>query len=347
MNKGVERKHNLSDVIEALQRYGGMTQTQLKDRCGLLASTVSYTVRDLKKFGFIIELGQVPSDGRPGKPGSLIGLNNEKAAFLGIYAEDNFLDAQIIGIDETTLHQSRHIFEDMQVEKTIFKVIHQSLKTYPQIRGVGVAIKGIVYNDGTIRSGKRTDGKGSEGFWSFASLGSGLAEAFPQLIFAVENDANCAAVQYHHLTCREKENLVVYLLNKNPFGIGCGILVGGQLYRGYKGAAGEFFEKDSRLRDLADSLEGNSDFLTRYLPALVPHILQTAWLLDPEEVVLAGSYFDNLSQEDILAAKALFSASSVKIRIKGGILELNPARGAALLVTNGYITSFIEEVKKR
>lgn len=347
MNKGFERKHNLFKIIDALQRQGAMTQAQLKERCGLLASTVSYAVRDLRKFGFISDLGQAPSLGRAGKPGHLIGLNNGKASFLGLYAQDNRLMIQAIGIDGSTLYQGHIPFDNFLVEETIFTAIRGSLAEYPQIRGIGIAIKGIVYSDGTIHSHKRHDQSGGEGFWNFTGLSDKLTLAFPDLLFAVENDANCAAVQYHHGTGRENENLVVYLLNSHPFGLGCGILTGGSLYRGATGAAGEFFEKSSRLRELAYSLEEKDGFVSRFIPAILPHILQTAWLMDPHELVLAGSYVDGLRPGEIQAVEKIFENAQIPVKVKVGIGALDPARGAALLVTDSYVTGFIEEVKKR
>ena len=350
MNKGLERKHNLLKVISALQREGGLTQAQLKERCGLLASTVSYLVADLRKFHLIKDLGQVPSGGRVGKPGFLIGLDHQEASFLGLYAQDDRLQTQVIGIDHRLLDRRQIDFDDLGVEEAIINTIREQLRRYPQIRGVGIAIKGIVSKDGNISSHRRSDKKGREGFWGFKGLPDTLQRIFPRVLFSVENDANCAAVHYHHKSCQKHQYLVVYLLNSRPFGLGCGILIDGNIYRGASGAAGEFFEKDSRLRELADSFDEQHEkegFVRHFIPAILPHMLQTAWMLDPHELILAGSFMDSLAQTDLQEVKIQLEGAQIPSGVKAHINRLDPARGAALLVSQRFVTDLLKEVDKR
>ena len=347
MNKGHERKKNLLSIIDTLQRCGALTQSQLKDHCGLQASTVSYLIKDLEACGFIRDLGRTSNNGKAGKPGSMIALNNDKASFLGIYAEDNSLDAHLVGIDEATLEEQHVKFGDLQIEEAISSLILRALEQHPQIKGVGIAIKAIVHHDGSIRSARRQDSRGGEGFWNFAGMRDKLRQAFPSILIAVENDANCAAMLHLHQTGRRMDNLIVCLINENPFGIGCGLIVKGQLFRGSTGAAGEFFDPDSRLRALAETLTGKEDFLDRFVPAILPALTDALYLMDPEMLVLTGSMFDGLEEDQMRCIQQAFRASPVSIRVKGGPEQLNPANGAALLVTNDYIAGFIEEVKKR
>ena len=345
MNKGMERKQNLLQIIEMLRRHGAMTQALLKGYCQLQASTVSYLVNDLKRIGLVVDSGRTQQEGRVGKPGVLVQLNNDQVSFLGIYAEDNQLDVYLIGVDGTQLAYEQIVFDQPSVEDTIFAAIRRKLAMYGQIKGVGIAVKAIVYKDGSIKSGKRTDA--AQGFWSFAGLSARLNEAFPGLVIAVENDANCAATlcQYRHVD--QNQNLVVYLLNKAPFGLGCGLVMNGSIYQGHRGAAGEFFEKNTKLRELAESLTQEKDIVERFLPSILPHVLETAYLLDPQLVVLCGSYVDGLGQQYIQAIQRLFADVPAPVQIAAGAEALNPAKGAALLATNGYMLRLVEEVNKR
>ena len=347
MNKGHERKRNLFFIIDALQRCGALTQSQLKDRCGLQASTVSYLIKDLEECGFIRDLGRTSNNGKAGKPGSMIALNNDKASFLGIYAEDNSLDAHLVGIDKATLEEQHVTFADLQIEEAISSLIREALERHPQIKGVGIAIKAIVHHDGSIRSARRQNAKGGEGFWNFAGMRDKLRQAFPNILIVVENDANCAAMLHLHQTGRRMDNLIVCLINKNPFGIGCGLIVNGRLFRGSTGAAGEFFDPDSRLRLLAETLAGEEDFLNRFVPAILPALIDALHMVDPEMLILTGSMFEGMGEDVRRGIERAFRSSPVSIQVKGGQEQLNPANGAALLVTNDYIAGFIEEVKKR
>ena len=347
MNKGHERKKNLLSIIDTLQRCGALTQSQLKDHCGLQASTVSYLIKDLEACGFIRDLGRTSNNGKAGKPGSMIALNNDKASFLGIYAEDNSLDAHLVGIDESTLEEQHVILGDLKIEDAISSLIRMELAQHPQIRGVGIAIKAIVHHDGSIRSARRQNAKGSEGYWNFTGMRDKLRQTFPNILTAVENDANCAAMLHLHQTGRRMDNLIVCLINKNPFGIGCGLIVNGQLFRGATGAAGEFFDPDSRLRVLAETTTGEEDFLDRFIPAIQPALMDALYMMDPEMLVLTGSMFEGMGEDLRRKIEQAFRPSPVSIQVKGGHEQLNPANGAALLVTNDYVASFIEEVKKR
>ena len=58
--------------------------------------------------------------------------------------------------------------------------------------------------------------------------------------------AEYISAQNGRVVCRwttVPENVVLYVLNDIPFGIGCGLIMDGNLYRGKQGAAGEFFLK--------------------------------------------------------------------------------------------------------
>ena len=86
MNKKTERKQNLRLIVEALQQLGPVAQIRLKEFCNLQASTVSYLINDLKQQNLVVDIGKEDTQGRVGKPGNMVGLNNREAAFLGMYA---------------------------------------------------------------------------------------------------------------------------------------------------------------------------------------------------------------------------------------------------------------------
>lgn len=347
MNKKSERKQNLVMVIEALRRVGAMTQARLKEYCGLQASTVSYLVNDLKKYELVRDLGQVQQDGKVGKPGNTICLNNDKALFLGIYVEDERLFDYLIGIDGSTLGCHSVEFADADMEEIIFSVIRSNLALYPQIKGVGLTIKAIVYNDGSIKSGVRHH-KGSEDkSWSFAGLPDALKTAFPEIPIIVENDANSVAELYCYESKPKTGNMVAYVLNNAPFGIGCGLMINGTIFRGSSGAAGEFFEKDSRVVEIAKDIHSEQDFIHKFMPLVLSHMMETAYLLDPECIVLTGSYFDEFGPESVQALEALFKRVPMPVIVANGKDRLNPAKGVALLAINNYVASFVEEVVKR
>ena len=341
MNKRNEKKQNLTQVIEMLRRYGSMTQARLKDYCGLQASTVSYLVSALKQSGIIRDSGIENQQHRIGKPGNLIELDNNAAQFLGMYVEDTCIDTYLIGIDGKTIREERFPIGDDPVKKAVIRCVREKLDEAPQISGVGIAIKAIVYKDGTIRSAPRR-GSGHRN-WSFAGLQSELQMTYPRIPVIVENDANCAAELYNYMCKREKKDIVLYLMNRDPFGIGCGLLLDGKVYRGAHGAAGEVYSEGSRFSKLAEKEMGNHDFLTEILETLKPYVTRTAAFLDPECFVFTGSCMNGFGPECEEIMNGTTESTGIPVIAESGDV-LNPAKGAALLVIDKFVFNLVNEV---
>lgn len=347
MNKKTERKQNLRLIIEALRRQGSLSQARLKEICGLQASTVSYLINDLKNVELVKYTGKNEMVAKVGKPASTICLNNDKAAFLGMYVEDNRLHSYLIGIDGQTLDSNCEVFSTVNAEAALFQEIERGLHAHENIQGVGVTIKAIVYNDGTVKSGTRREASVEQKKWNFIGLLDSLKNAFPNLPIIVENDANCAAQLYQYENKATNGNFVVYLFNKEPFGIGCGLMIDGKVYRGAQGAAGEFFEKNLDIKQIMSQIGNEPDIVDKFLPAMTPHIFETAYLLNPERIVIAGNLVEDLSQTSLEKTHKLFEKLPMPTLFATGDAALNPARGAALLAINDYIERFLEEVEKR
>lgn len=346
MNKQTERKQNLRKIVETLRLHGPVPQARLKEQCNLQASTVSYLVNDLRQKNLIVEVGKESTQGRVGKPGNMIGLNNQEATFLGIYVEDDCLYTYLVGIDGTTLGSDSVAYAPENVESMIYKTIGGQLAEHTNIRGIGIAIKAVVYKDGTIRSGSRNHTTAGESGWNLLDLPEHLRQAFPNIPIVVENDANSAAQLYRYE--HKCDDFVLYVLNDIPFGIGCGLVMDGNLYRGKQGAAGEFFLKNFNSQKAQQRFEQKACTLRNILSAILPHMLQTAYLLDTERFVLTGSLFAGISQEEVEKAETYLKEVPVPVVFDYGKTQcLNPGKGAALMAINRYIGDLLEEVAKR
>lgn len=341
MNKRNEKKQNLTQVIEMLRRYGAMTQARLKDYCGLQASTVSYLVSNLKQSGIIRDSGVENQLRRIGKPGNLIKLDNNAAQFLGMYVEDTFIDIYLIGIDGKTIEEERFPLTEEPVKKTVIQCVKKKLIAVPQINGIGIAIKAIVYKDGTIRSAQRRGLNHKN--WSITGLQNELQIAYPQIPVVVENDANCAVELYNYICKREKKDIVLYLMNREPFGIGCGLLLDGSIYRGSRGAAGELHDADAHFSEIAKKGMESHEFLTEILESLKPYVMRTAAFLDPECFVFTGSCMNGFGPECEEIMTNITTVTSIPVVAESGEI-LNPAKGAALLVIDQFVQNLVNEV---
>ena len=88
--------------------------------------------------------------------------------------------------------------------------------------------------------------------------------------------------------------------------------------------------------------------LENILSAIVPHMLQTAYLLDTSRFVLTGSLFANISQEEMKQAQTYLQGIPVPVVLDYGENQsLNPGKGAAFTAIDRYLGNLLEEVEKR
>jgi len=347
MNRINDRKRSLLRMVDVLKREGPMTQTMLKEHTNMQASTASYLMNDLKSIGIVINSGETIQGSGAGKPGNLIQLNNNLAQFIGIYVEDNQVNVYVTGLDGITLDYRKVVMGNpTQVEQALIQVVDSICQENSIIRGIGIAMKAMVLSDGTIRFGYR-DGMNEN--WKLQGLLQRLTTHFSGIPIVIENDANCTALLYQYEQKEDKMDLVLYLLNRIPFGIGCSILVKGKLLKGANGSTGQYFEKGSRLRSLAIDKTNKDEYLESFITALMPHIATTAYLLDPKIVVLSGSFLSDLEEKTVDKVESIIKSYHLPIEVilTKGNQDYDPAKGAALIAMNDYISSFIAKVGAR
>ena len=159
----------------------------------------------------------------------------------------------------------------------------------------------------------------------------------------VENDANWSAELFNINCKREKKDIVLYLMNREPFGIGCGLLMDGKIYRGTKGAAGELFDSRAMLSEIAGKETESHGFLTAILDALKPYVMLTAAFLDPECFVFTGSCMNGFGPECEEIMAEITAKTSIPVIAESGEV-LNPAKGAALFVIDKFVSNLVSEI---
>lgn len=346
MTRNNDRKRNLGKMIDILKREGPMTQTMLKDYTNFQASTVSYLVNDLRNFGMVIDCGETLQGNGPGKPGNLIQLNNKLAQFIGVYVEDNQVNLYVIGLNgETIDFQQTKIEYPTQVERVLIEMVQAKFHENSNIQGIGIAMKAMVLSGDKIRFGFR---KGMLEQWELQGLKQRLNDHFEGIPIIIENDSNCTAILYQYQQKRDKMDLILYLLNRIPFGIGCAMLVKGELIKGANGAAGQYFYKGSKLIEYISNSE-EKGCLENIVDGLMPHISTTSYLFDPEKIVLSGSFLNEVKPETLSKVEAIIKSYRLpyEVILTEGNLEFDPGKGAALIAINNFISDFIAKVGAR
>lgn len=118
-----------------------------------------------------------------------------------------------------------------EILAALIAMIEEALVSSDNIKGVGIGLAGMVdYGTGTIVAAP-----------NLALTGESLKEPLEtkfDLPFSVDNDANCAVLGELH--CGAGRGLNDFVGLTVGTGLGGGIVFGGKLYRGAKGAAAEF-----------------------------------------------------------------------------------------------------------
>lgn len=349
MPKLNERCHNLKRVFQFLRAERTCTQAELKGSLVLHASTISYLVNDLKSLGFVRETGQAVQTGRVGKPGQLIALDNSRALFLGLYIEETFVDIHVIGIADVEVYSERVPVdpEAPQLSDTVIELIREQQARFRSLRGIGIAVKAVVDREGNLSSFKRT-GTGAQhnSIWKVAGFTRAVRDAFTDLPVVVENDANCAAMYCRFLSRERYDNTIVFVINVEPFGIGCGITVNGTLFRGTNCAAGELFFPDRSIQNLVEEVvPGRKP--QAIVEILKESIIKAVYLIDPEVVYLTGSLFSDASDAEGESIKGVFRSLPYTFEILSEHQYSLPAKGAVRLAADYYVDHKLMELGRR
>ena len=234
--KGSLRARNDVLVLQCVAAGDGrFARTDVVQHTGLPAATVSAIVADLIARRLVREAGRETH--RVGKPRMLLELDDTHHRFVGVQ------------VGKGRIHVSRltltgHIEETVSVEHpagedtptTIASAVERlSTTAAGQVTGIGVALPGIVGDDGVIREAVNYG-------WRMVPLGEEVAKLCDGLPVHVVNDANAVALSEVALSADGEGTVVVIWIGT---GIGAGIVLEGRLYRGLEFRSGEIGHVDT------------------------------------------------------------------------------------------------------
>lgn len=216
-------------LLRLIVENSPISQSDLKVRSGLSMSTVSQATNRLLAKGIIHELGLRRES--MGRPKILLGLDPDQAAVVGIQlnAERNLivmtdLNGKLVG--------EQQIPSGAMTPKQLSDALAKFLKGVDadKVGAIGLALSGIVDPDnGSCVRSKVLD-------WTDVPIANILAKRFNIPVY-IENDANAMALAM--LVFGQLGNAQSAIIATYGKGIGAGIIIERQLYRGRHGNAGE------------------------------------------------------------------------------------------------------------
>ena len=224
------------DVLRLIRDAGTITRSELIARSGLGRSTVSQRVDALLERKLIHEAGEAPSAG--GRPPSTLAFNADCGLVLAADLGATHSRVALTDLGGTPLAEQREDIEIAAGPDTVLawvqdrfdSLVDQAHRSADEIRCVGVGVPGPV----EFARGRPVIPPIMPG-WDGFDIPQRLRErlAVPVL---VDNDVNIMALGEQRSTWPDCEHL---LFVKVGTGIGCGIVVDGDVYRGDQGAAGD------------------------------------------------------------------------------------------------------------
>lgn len=232
------REHNRAEVLAALTSNGPTSRAALARRLGVSATTASSIVTELVDDGLAV-ITETSAPGGRGRPARLVALTTPPGLLAGIDIGRRHLRVALADMAEDVLAE-RFVEvpagQDREVTTRAALVVLDELLTAAAgdrraLRAVGIGLPGPV----EIDSGLVTTGSILPG-WAGYDIAGALREQLGVPV-ALDNDANLGALgEWRHGAARGERH-GVYL--KVSTGIGCGLVLDGELYRGAGGAAGE------------------------------------------------------------------------------------------------------------
>ncbi|NYI78161.1 ROK family transcriptional regulator [Nocardioides panzhihuensis] len=234
------RVANRSQVLDLLGRSAPVSRAELAQRTGLSRSTVSSIVQELLASEQIVETTGAALPRGGGRPPSLLTVNGAPGTLVGVDIGHRHVRVAVADLAAKPLaeHEIRLDADNSPIE-TIDRaaaLVRECLATAgidprtDRVLGVGMGIPGPVDpHSGIVVSPILAN-------WIDLTPGDELARRLGMPVH-VENDANLGALaEVAHGAARDVDD-VIYV--KASSGIGAGLILAGELFRGVTGIAGE------------------------------------------------------------------------------------------------------------
>ncbi|GAA2083099.1 ROK family transcriptional regulator [Streptomyces albiaxialis] len=226
---------NLERVVRAVRMAGSLTQAEIARTTGLSAATVSNIVRELKDGG-TVEVTPTSSGGRRARA---VSLSADAGTVVGIDFGHSHLRVAVGNLAHTVLEEAAEPIDvDAssaegfdRAEQLAHRLIAKSGISPEKVIGVGLGVPGpIDIGTGVLGSTAILPG------WAGTNPRDEMARRLGVPVH-VDNDANLGALGEQVWGAGRGAADLAYI--KVASGVGAGLVINGQIYRGPGGTAGE------------------------------------------------------------------------------------------------------------
>ncbi len=230
------------NVLQVLQwvkaSENGITKPELSANTGLTVTTIQNIIAELEEKGVVTSEGVSASNG--GRKAQRYVLNHSYRYLVGVYLRTNRITVGIFDYNISLLHKTtlRTNLSDRSVEETIRIIAEQVMDAIQQwdipkeqVAGIGINVPGPVdYENGRIITLRGYPG------WKSILLKEPVSRMTGIMTF-VDKDVY-SGIMLLRWACVPNESENMFYLSVED-GIGSALMIGGKVYRGSHGVAGE------------------------------------------------------------------------------------------------------------
>lgn len=237
-NRALIKEINRNLVLNLIKSHSPIPRTKIADLSGLSAATVTGITAEFIARDLVHEMGTGESTG--GRRPVLLRINHKAGFVVGVKLMEHSIACAITDLDANVLHHQVTSYGESHgrdLERILEKVIEVTETVIltsgverQRLLGIGIGMAGLVDGEAGICRFSPFFG------WRNAAVRDPIAKHFGLPVY-LENDVNTLTIAeqwfgYGH----GMDHFLVVTVGR---GIGAGIVVNGQFYRGCIGGAGE------------------------------------------------------------------------------------------------------------
>ncbi|KPK97004.1 MAG: hypothetical protein AMJ95_11460 [Omnitrophica WOR_2 bacterium SM23_72] len=258
-----KEKRNI-DILEILRKHGPISRPDISKQMGINVVTISNYVDEFIRRNLVYEKELDVSEG--GRRPVLLDLNPQAGFVIGVGL--NLMNMVGLLVDlkgnivtKTQIARPRASVKEISecLLDIVREILRRSKEHATSIKGIGVGIAGLVSKkNGSIHWPQKMDH-----YYTYASVDLPLKDLIEKefnLPVLIENDATAACFGERWLDLAHGYKNVLYMFS----GVGCGIMINGEVYRGSSGYAGEVSIYNYKEEELFKCAAGNDCFLKRW-----------------------------------------------------------------------------------
>lgn len=305
-----KEKRNI-EILGILRKRGPISRPDISQEMGINIVSISNYIDNFIKDNLVYEKELDVSEG--GRRPVLLDLNPRAGYAIGVGLNLMNMVGLLVDLKGNIITKTQIARPQASVKEVseclleiVREVLRRSKGYIENIKGIGVGVAGLINKkDGSIHWPQKMDH-----YYTYASVDlplRGLIEREFNLPALIENDAAMACFGELWLDLGGAYKNVIYMFS----GVGCGIMINGELYHGAQGYAGEVSVYNYKEQDLFNCASGSPCFIKRW--DMDMGIVDEVKAVLLKEKIKAAEFFRITSTNiESLDLKSIFTAGRLK-----------------------------------